>query len=85
MAAMKPQENRLNHSYKKRRGPNWTVDENERFVEGVRTFGRNWSLVAEHIGTGKTAKQTCVYAMNYRRKSKLFAELSDNDVMAILD
>lgn len=34
----------------------WTKEEHERFVEGIRRFGKNWKKVEEFVGTRNGAQ-----------------------------
>lgn len=34
----------------------WTKEEHQRFVEGLKKFGKNWKLVEEHVGTRNGAQ-----------------------------
>jgi len=34
----------------------WTKEEHQKFIEGLRKFGRNWKLVEEYIGTRDSAQ-----------------------------
>ena len=29
----------------------WADDEHERFLEGIRLYGKNWSEIKKHVGT----------------------------------
>jgi len=29
----------------------WTAEENEKFIEAVGIYGRNWRKISEHVGT----------------------------------
>ena len=50
----------------------WTFEEDRRFIEGLRTYGKNWVKVGELIGDTKTYKQMLKYAENMRIKDCLF-------------
>ncbi len=49
------------------RGERWTPEEHARFLEGLEIHGRQWKLVAEHVGT-KTHKQTQGHGERYMKK-----------------
>jgi len=34
----------------------WTKEEHQKFVEGLKRFGKNWKLVEEHVGTRNGAQ-----------------------------
>ena len=49
----------------------WTLDEHEKFIDGVIKYGNNWSLVQEYIGT-RTCTQTRSHAQKFFLKLKKF-------------
>lgn len=34
----------------------WTDEEHERFVEGLRMYGKDWQMVEDHIGSRNSAQ-----------------------------
>ena len=58
----------------------WTDSERIRFLEGLRTYGKQWQAIQTHVQT-KTEKQVKVYANNLRSclAKRPQAELADLD------
>ena len=42
----------------------WNQDEHQSFMEGIRLYGKNWKLVAQHIGT-RSSTQVRSHAQKY--------------------
>lgn len=42
----------------------WTEAEHNRFIEGLRLYGKDWRLIEEHIGT-RTCSQIRSHAQKY--------------------
>ena len=47
----------------------WTLEEKDKFLEGVSLFGKNWRKISSHIGT-RDRRQTEGYGNRLRRKMK---------------
>lgn len=53
---MKVSRCRQNNSESNKGLGRWTKEEHERFVEGIKLYGKNWKLVEDHIGTRSGAQ-----------------------------
>ena len=42
----------------------WTEAEHNRFIEGLKLYGKDWRLIEEHIGT-RTCSQIRSHAQKY--------------------
>lgn len=52
----------------------WTDEEHEKFVEGLKLFGKNWNLIRKHVGT-RTCPQTRSHAQKFFRKLEKTGEM----------
>ena len=50
--------------HKRRRREKWNDDEHDLFIDGMKRFKRNWSLIAKHVGT-KSAVQVRTHAYSH--------------------
>lgn len=39
----------------------WTDEEHEKFLEGLKLYGKNWNMIRQHVGT-RTCPQTRSHA-----------------------
>jgi SHAQKYF class myb-like DNA-binding protein len=45
----------------------WTDEEHEKFVAGLKLFGKNWNMIRQHVGT-RTCPQTRSHAQKFFKK-----------------
>ena len=62
-----------------RSGP-WGVDEEAKFIEAVRTHGKDWMKIADHIAT-RDRRQIASFSQQFRKKNKG----KHDDLIAILE
>ena len=48
----------------------WTEDEHRSFKEGIKLYGRNWKLVAVHIGTRSSCQVRSHAQKHFMREAK---------------
>lgn len=34
----------------------WSLEEKEKFIDGIRKFGRDWKKITQHVGETKTVR-----------------------------
>jgi len=62
----------------------WTSEEHIRFVQAVRTFGKNWKMITEFIGTRSRA-QVGSHAQDFRTQIRKYPNLLGSDILPILE
>jgi Myb superfamily proteins, including transcription factors and mRNA splicing factors len=64
------------------RGP-WTDAEDQAILNGVKTYGKQWTLIAEKMGTGRTevqVRQRFVFSLNPTLKKGQFTDEEDQKI-----
>lgn len=54
----------------------WTDEEHEKFLEGLKLYGKNWNMIRTHVGT-RTCPQTRSHAQKFFRKLEKQGELQE--------
>ena len=62
----------------------WTSEEHSRFVFAVRTYGKNWTKITEHVATRAKAS-IAGYFFAFKKKAKKNPSIADSDIIEILD
>ena len=63
----------------------WSLEEKEKFIDGIRKFGRDWKKITQHVGETKTVRQVYNQAYNMLGVLKKNPDLPHKDILAILE
>ena len=66
-----------------KRGNLWTDEEHLRFIEAVRTHGKDWTKIAEHVGS-RTNQSLRDHAKVFVKRAQKDPELEGSDIVPIL-
>ena len=62
----------------------WTKEEHERFIEGIRKYGKNWKKVEEFVGT-RNGAQIRSHAQKFFQRIKREELMDESDSKSLGD
>lgn len=57
-------------------GGRWTEDEHDRFLEGMKSYGRAWKAIANEVVKTRTPEQVRIHAQKHYQKQEKQKRLS---------